>query len=306
MKNSPFKITVFVISVITLLLLVLLCWYIGVFSYILSKLQTVSLIERIGAFFLKLINNEYFINISCTILTAFALYRLQIIYSKRHIIKDFRCNEVLSETDYGIEKAIYLYNSLMSIEGLQSKLDEPDYLKRTAYNAEIYIKFYNEHTTDIELAKDVLTYYNNQILLDSLQSVFFININFKLLNILNNIKNRIPNVKDNYQELDDSVKHYQDKPSDLEDQELGNLGNKIYHYISDMNFLAKYYLDLYSYLNFDMNDEKELNKYIVSNYSGSFFSLSQNEQLIIIKKAQKIIRKQKTKRAWNMFFKNTH
>lgn len=208
--------------------------------------------------------------------------------------------------DYGIEKAIDLYNSLMSLDGLQSKSDEPDYLKRTTYNAKVYIMFYNEHSTDIELAKECLTYHNNQILLDSLQSVFFININFKLLNILNNIKNRIPNVKDNYKELDDRVKLYLDKPSDLTDIELGNLGDRIHHYLSDINFLAKYYLDLYSYLNFDMNDEKELNKYIVSNYSDSFFILPQKEQLRIIKNAQKMIKKQKTKQAWKTFFKSTH
>ena len=49
---------------------------------------------------------------------------------------------------------------------------------------------------------------NNDILIESLQSCFFLNLNFKLLSIVNNIKNRLPNIRNGYPEIKEMCKKY--------------------------------------------------------------------------------------------------
>lgn len=303
MKKSPFKILLLIINTLSLLLLIVLCWYSGVFECIQSKILSVSFFQALIAFFSGVFSNPYFINIICTVITALFLYYFQVSYSKRHLKKDFRCNEILNGLAYGIEEAKELSRKIKSIDGLNTKEKEPDYLKREADNGKKYIEFFQKNSTSIQLANISLTYHNNQILLDSLQSVFLININFKLLNILNNIKNRIPNVKDSYQPIQDQIIQYKENPSEFSQQNLGNLGRKIYYYIQDLNFLSKYYSDLFDYLSFDINETKELCKYIETNYSDSFFKYPISEQNRLIKLAKKHIKNEKRKQRWSNFFK---
>ena len=59
----------------------------------------------------------------------------------------------------------------------------------------MYYKFYKEYEVDFEMMAYSLSCENNDILIESLQSCFFLNLNFKLLNIVNNIKNRLPNIR---------------------------------------------------------------------------------------------------------------
>jgi hypothetical protein len=120
---------------------------------------------------------------------------------------------------------------------------------------------------------------------------------------LNNIKNRIPNVKDSYQPIQDQIIQYKENPSEFSQQNLGNLGRKIYYYIQDLNFLAKYYSDLFDYLSFDINETKELCKYIETNYSDSFFKYPISEQNRLIKLAKKQIKNEKRKQRWSNFFR---
>ena len=62
--------------------------------------------------------------------------------------------------------------------------------------------FYTEHKGDIHLANLSLSYGGNDLLVESIQSCFFINLNFKLLEILNNVKKRLPNLRKNYLEIE--------------------------------------------------------------------------------------------------------
>lgn len=52
----------------------------------------------------------------------------------------------------------------------------------------MYYKFYKEYEVDFGMMAYSLSCENNDILIESLQSCFFLNLNFKLLNIVNNIK----------------------------------------------------------------------------------------------------------------------
>jgi predicted membrane protein len=134
MKKSPFKILLLIINTLSLLLLIVLCWYSGVFECIQSKLLSVSFFQALIAFFSGVFSNPYFINIICTVITALFLYYFQVSYSKRHLKKDFRCNEILNGLAYGIEEAKELSRKIKSIDGLNTKEKEPDYLKREADN----------------------------------------------------------------------------------------------------------------------------------------------------------------------------
>lgn len=82
-----------------------------------------------------------------------------------------------------------------------------------------------------------LVYENNKILLDSVSTVFFININFKVLNLVNNIKNRMPTVQKHYDNIENfaSADYY-----------------SIEHMNTDLRFLSDYYKDLFEYLNVNM------------------------------------------------------
>ncbi len=86
-----------------------------------------------------------------------------------------------------------------------------DSLTRCKFEAEKYMEFYSKHKHDFDLCNLILTYPNNEILIDSVQTVFFINLNFKLLIIINNIKNRKLNLDKKYRNIKKLFEDYQQK-----------------------------------------------------------------------------------------------
>ena len=242
MKKSTFKICMLVISSVNIVLLILLC----------SHLKKFSVFERVSLeqFLNRLLSNDYFINIFCSIISVIGLYFIQLSYSKHKIKSDFRCNEIMLDLYDGITKTYELIEA--------SKYADREYINSTEVNvkysvrskllAEKYVRFYSENKTDFYLSNAFLTYYNNDILIDSIHTVFFININFKLLDIINNIKNRKPNVSNEYKEIQILFDEYQ---QDNDEKELIKLGDVIERYILDLKFLANYYKELLDYLGYD-------------------------------------------------------
>lgn len=282
MKKSFFRIIMFILQIVTICLLIALCIHFNILQFDFDWLTKNKILE--------LINNAYFTNIISTILTALVLYYVQIKYSKHKIKKDFRCNEIINDLYDGIETAFKLTDNSekIKIKKEQEKTDNTDFNAKRLSNAKRYVDFFTEKKAEFYLSNLSLTYSNNNILIESVQTVFFINLNFKLLNIVNNIKNRRPNLEKLYPEIE---KLYGDfNVSD--DEKVLELGEKIERYLTDLNFMAKYWLALINYLGYDPLPVKihieVFNTYFdTDDKKYSFFRLPLKEQNKLYKKIQK-------------------
>ena len=127
-------------------------------------------------------------------------------------------------------------------------LEQLTFLERQKPVAQKYVEFYSNHEHNFYLSNLSFTYHNNDILIDSINTVFFINLNFKLLNIINNIKNRKPNLVKKYPSIESLYEQYKKEKSD---DILIKLGCEIEHYLTDLKFMAQYWLALLNYLGYD-------------------------------------------------------
>lgn len=93
-----------------------------------------------------------------------------------------------------------------------------------------------------------LSYENNDIFVESLQSCFLINLNFKLLNIINNIKNRLPNLRINYLKIEELFEQYE---KEHDEKLLSNLEYELSTYFIDLRFMVMYWEMLFDYLEYD-------------------------------------------------------
>jgi len=167
LKKSLYRQVMFVISSICLILLITIAVKIGVFS----ELTSCVWIESI----LSVINNSYFSGVLCSIIAVIVIYFFQVQYSKRMLKKDVRCNEIIQDVYDSIEKYCNISNT---IPERTSKNEEKDYSKRQIADGLMYYKFYKEYEVDFEMMAYSLSCENNDILIESLQSCFFLNLNF--------------------------------------------------------------------------------------------------------------------------------
>ena len=132
-------------------------------------------------------------------------------------------------------------------------------------DAENNILFYKNNITDIKIINGLFTYRNKELLLDSLKSSLFINLNFTFLGIYNHIKDRLPNLREDYPEIE---KLYEEYEKDLSDELTIKLGEKLQHYFVDLKYMVKYYWQLLDYIGFDFEYSKlwkEINKQLLDN-----------------------------------------
>ncbi len=242
--KSHFKLVVFLLCLIILFLLLKICIHFNVINFNEFFNNNSSFNKMLYSFF----TNDYVINILCTIITAVALYILQIKYSKHKIKKDFRCDEVIRDLYYGIESAQNIKSNSKALKIEINDITGDDFKEKERNKAQKYYDFYVENKQDFHLSHLALTYHNNDILIESIQMVFFINLNFKLLNIINNIKNRKPNLEEEYPEIEKLYDKYQ---TENQEEDFLALGRQIERYITDVVFMGGYCLDLLDYLGFD-------------------------------------------------------
>lgn len=277
----------FVISSICLILLITIAVKIGVFS----ELTSCVWIESI----LSVINNSYFSGVLCSIIAVIVIYFFQVQYSKRMLKKDVRCNEIIQDVYDGIEKYCNISNT---IPERTSKNEEKDYSKRQIADGLMYYKFYKEYEVDFEMMAYSLSCENNYILIESLQSCFFLNLNFKLLNIVNNIKNRLPNIRNGYPEIKEICENYE---LNNDEDMLKSIENRFPHYLIDLRFMATYWQELLDYLNYDPT----YIKLFVRTYNSQYDILEELKQPKEIQYAkQRKIQKEVRKAIWLYKIKN--
>jgi hypothetical protein len=220
-----------------LILLTLIAWEVGVFTAI-AGLPFFPLVE-------KIVVNTYFSGVACSIISVVIIYKWQVWYSKRKLKQDFRCNECIEDIYDGIE-AVCKYSPL--IPEKEKGNEGSDFTELRLENAQRYVDFYLEHKGDIYLGNLALSYEENDLLIDSIQSCFFINLNFKLLEILNNVKNRLLNLRNKYPEIEDLEKKYKETHSE---ELMIQLGETLDSYFVDARCMADYWQKLLDYLEYD-------------------------------------------------------
>lgn len=292
MRKSLFYLVIFIFHILSLILLVSLCIH---FEIITLDFDGISK-ESVVSFF----KNDYVVNIICTILTAVALYIFQIKYSKHKLKNDFRCNEIIHDVYDSIERTHKLIKESTEVSDEIKELRNNsalDYIVRRKEKALKYFIFYKKHRVDFDICNIALTYHNNWILIDSVQTVFFINLNFKLLNIVNNIKNRRPNLEEEYPKIKELFDLYE---KDCDAQILVELGEEIHRFLVDIDFMSKYWFALLDYLGYDPMPIKLYMEFFKKEYPDYDDKLSEFFKLPVSQQ-NKISRKVKHKATWYYF-----
>ncbi|MCI8369371.1 MAG: hypothetical protein HFJ81_07060 [Clostridia bacterium] len=288
MKKSPFKITIFIISIVTLILSFVLCIYFNAFSIF----TQIPFWNSVKEFF----ENGYVINVITSIAVIILMYFIQLTYCKRKIKQDYRCNEVIEDIQDGLDKS----NALISAADifLGTKLND-----QTTEEQHNHYQFYNDNKAKFDVINPIFTYENNDILISSIQSVFFINLNFKLLNIINNIKNRLPTISAKYKDIEKLFVE-----SDKNNTEtICKLDNQIKHYLIDLRFMTQYWQKLLDYLKYDPIETKTYIAFFKNEYDTEeklihYLNQPIKEKTKNYKHIMRVARRQIRKQRWSNFF----
>lgn len=247
---------------------------------------------RAGKVALAILTNQYVSGILCSIIAIVILYVFQKEYSKYKIKRDFRCNEIISNIYYGIELTESLLNKCPEIKFHYSDDEEDDAIKMLDYCTDNMAYIWS---CDLSF-----TYANNKLLIESIEASFFINLNFKLLGIINNIKNRIPNLTDKYPGVDQRLKCV--AQNGITDNVTGD-ASFVGHYLIDLQFMAKYWTELLDYLGYDstyVNKCIELynREYDIKEDLKSNVAIRNEHCKKAMKKAKKEVLKERIKKLW--------
>lgn len=291
---------IILLCIITILQLTL-CIHFDIINLNPNSIFDIPLKKMLHNFF----NNDYIVNILCTIITAITLYILQIRYSKCKIKRDFRCNEIISDLYYGIEIANELHTKAECIRNEINLLNDVEFQDKEKIKNQKFIDFYIDNKSKFHMCNLSLTYHNNDILIESIQTVFFINLNFKLLNIINNIKNRKPNLAEEYPKIEALYDKF--KKGNREADSFA-LSWEIEHYITDIGFMGVYCLELLNYLGYDPIPSKLYSSIFNQFYPNmqdrvEFEKLPLTEQNKIGKKITRIAHKKYLKYKTEKFFR---
>lgn len=283
MRMTPYKKVMIILVTLNLFFLIIIAYRLNVFDK--------KFFDDIYNVLESILSNEYVSSIVCSIIEILILYIIQLRYSKIMIKKDTRCNEVMQDLDNGIKEHEKLEKTIPHVKKRFCVSDE---------EKELYYEFYKKNKYLIELCNMCFVYENNSILIESVQSCFFINLNFKLLNIINNIKNRIPNLKEGIVEIELLDMQFQK----TKDNELKlKCGDRIAGYLLDLKFMAEYVEGLLGYLEYDSTYEDCYNKsfsekYDIIEYLKEPDAIKVKIHREIAKEARKKVRKIKWERFW--------
>lgn len=217
------------------------------------------------------------------------------------IKKDFRCDEIMMDISRGIKLNRVLQHKLQFARNNKDMKTE-EKTSTLCIEADDWYEFFSKNHSTIENCSICFTYYNNQILIDSVQSCFFLNLNFKLLTVINHIKNRKPNLEKKSIEIQTALAKYIENKTD--DTAL-IVSSRISSYLMDLNFMAEYMQQLLDYLGYDDTVRETFLKIYKEKYPSSQeteYEFDSPEKLKQIKEAmdeaKKTIKKQRMKDFW--------
>lgn len=237
MKNSLYRKVELGLLVICLFLLVAISLRLN----ILQEIANYSIINLLCT----ILGNSYVWGVIGSIIAVVIIYFAQVKYSKRMLKKDFRCNEIIQDICSAIESYVDISDK---VPARTKSSENEEYLVRRKRDSTQFYEFYKQNEPVIKLITIGLTYGNNNILIESVQSCFLINLNFKLLSIINNIKNRLFSLRQRYEEVLEMYKNYE---SDKTDETLFALGDELFSLFVDLKFMTLYWNQLFDYLEYD-------------------------------------------------------
>lgn len=152
-----YKKVALILRIFLLVLLLLIARKLGVFSEIIKI-----------TFVRNILNNTYVSGVLCSIIAVIIVYKWQVWYCKIRLKQDIRCNECIRDIYHGIETACKY---------------TPDVDKAQEYEDDVqceckqkYVAYYKKHQTSIETTNLELCDDRNDLLMDSIQSCFFVNL----------------------------------------------------------------------------------------------------------------------------------
>ena len=237
MKTSLYRKVIFWLLVSCLVLLVAICLKLN----ILQEIANYSVMKLLYA----ILGNSYFSGVFCSVVAVIVIYFAQIKYSKRMLKKDFRCNEVIQDIFFAIETYVEISDK---VPERTKRSEGEEYLAKKKHDSAQAYEFYKHNEANIKLISVGLTYETNDLLLESVQACFLINLNFKLLSIINNVKNRLFSLRTEYEEVWKMNKDYE---SNRSDENLCKLGDKLFTFFVDLKFMTLYWKQLLDYLEYD-------------------------------------------------------
>lgn len=267
-KNKKKTINLLAVSTILSLVIISGCTILSIIGSISELNEPLHTINSI-------ISNPYISGLIYSIGLIFVVFSVQIIISKRKIKHDFRCAEIMED----------LFDGIFSLEEIMKnrKDDESDK------------DFIITNKARLSTIKQILIYDNNNILIESLNLCFFLNLNFELLGIINNIKNRIPNIKKDGR-VSDYLNYDKNSNSDFTE-------NDAHIYLTDLQFLAGYWKALLDYLDYDNSYNQILlqyyDKYFPIGHFTTIDDMSVRMRMIRMtfgKEIRKALKEQKKKR----------
>ncbi len=164
------------------------------------------------------INNKYVCGVICSIFAIIIVFIVQNIYSKKRIVNDFRCDEVLWVVNYAVNKFCVLYEEC------------DDFVDKNQKS--LRVKIYKDNDYDVMEVYKMITFYNNDILIDTVRTYLFSNLDFELLSLVNHIKNRRPTLMKSSKKL-----------KDHSDESIDS-------FIYELNCMVKYWYELIDYLGY--------------------------------------------------------
>ena len=117
-----------------MILLSLIAWKVGVFTAIVG-LPFFPLVE-------KIVTNTYFSGVACSIIAVIIIYKWQVLYSKRKLKQDFRCNECIEGIYDGIEVVRKYMPLVPEKEKWDRVCDYEEFRKKNAKSGEICGKYF--------------------------------------------------------------------------------------------------------------------------------------------------------------------
>lgn len=218
-----------ILRMVLLVLLLLIAGKMGIFTDII-KITFIS----------NILNNTYVSGVLCSIIAVIIVYKWQVWYCKKRLKQDIRCNECIRDIYHGIETAC---KYALEVDVAQEYEDDDQYECEQKY-----VTYYKRHQTSIETTNLELCDDRNDLLIDSIQSCFFINLNFELLGIVNSVKTELMDLRREYPKI---IRMVEQSDAVTDEKMMTQLNDMLCDYFMELKLMAGYWKRLLDYLQYD-------------------------------------------------------
>ena len=194
-------------------------------------------------------------NILCNFIAVYILSRIKNELSKIKIREDNVCKSYLDNIHKGIE----------NFEYIKTIMPKDTDWKNLNYEKEI--KFYQDSSLNYFVFCYTLNDDDTEVLLDNIKNTFFLDLNFKLMSVINKInvyKYSIKKKYDNWERVRKKFAIMEDEFSEMSEREQYQLLYDYHSILTDTRHLINGWKDLFKYLGYKY-EENEYTKEVQKN-----------------------------------------